>query len=106
MIGNQQVFTLLSCWTAFVQLFLVQKRYGYDSSSYTSHPTATLDTLLTDLLSSGLPVHVVPGPEDPVGSTLPQQPFPRAMLRNAAMGGGKALTMETNPCWFELGEKR
>lgn len=22
------------------------------------------------------------------------------------MGGGKALTMQTNPCWFELGGKR
>jgi hypothetical protein len=83
-----------------------QKRYGYDSSTYTAHPTSTLDALLTDLLTAGLPVHIVPGPEDPVGSTLPQQPFPRSMLRNAAMGGGKALTMETNPCWFEFGGKR
>jgi len=28
------------------------------------------------------------------------------MLRNAAMGGGKALTMQTNPCWFELAGRR
>jgi DNA polymerase delta subunit 2 len=87
--------------------FLVaQRRYGYDSSSYSAQPTATLDALLTDILSAGLPVHIVPGPEDPVGVTLPQQPFPRAMMRNAAMGGGAALRMETNPCWFQVAGRR
>ncbi len=49
---------------------------------------------------------MVPGGEDPVGVTLPQQPFPRAMLRNSSMGGGKELRMETNPCWMEIGGKR
>lgn len=82
-----------------------QKRYGYDASSYTSHPTSILDSMLTDMLSSGLPIHVLPGAEDPVGSILPQQPLPRAMLRHAAMGGGKSLSMETNPAWIELGGK-
>lgn len=84
----------------------LQKRYGYDASLYTANPTETLDAFLTDVLSAGLPVHVIPGGEDPVGITLPQQPFPRAMLKNASMGGGEALQMRTNPCWFELNGKR
>ncbi|KAJ9120752.1 hypothetical protein QFC22_002683 [Naganishia vaughanmartiniae] len=81
------------------------KRYGYDASLYTPNPTETLDAFLTDVLSSGLPVQVIPGAEDPVGITLPQQPFPRAMLKNASMGAGEALKMRTNPCWFELNGK-
>ncbi|GHJ84295.1 hypothetical protein NliqN6_0697 [Naganishia liquefaciens] len=81
------------------------KRYGYDASTYTPHPTQTLDAFLTDVLSSGLPVQILPGAEDPVGITLPQQPFPRAMMRNAAMGAGEALRMLTNPSWFELNGK-
>lgn len=81
------------------------RKYGYDASTYSPHPTMTLDALLVDMLAGGLNVHVLPGAEDPVGVTLPQQPFPRAMLRNASMGGGDALRMHTNPCWFELGGK-
>ncbi|KAI5453853.1 DNA polymerase delta small subunit Cdc1 [Naganishia albida] len=81
------------------------KRYGYDASTYTPNPTQTLDAFLTDVLSSGLPVQILPGGEDPVGITLPQQPFPRAMMRNASMGGGEALRMLTNPSWFELNGK-
>lgn len=84
----------------------MQKRYGYDASTYTPHPTQTLDAFLTDVLSSGLSVQILPGAEDPVGITLPQQPFPRAMMRNAAMGAGEALRMLTNPSWFELNGKR
>lgn len=84
----------------------MQRRYGYDASLYTPHPTITLDAMLVDILSAGLPIHIVPGPQDPVGVTLPQQPFPRAMLRNASMGGGDALKMHTNPGWFELNGKR
>ncbi|ORX39674.1 DNA polymerase alpha/epsilon subunit B-domain-containing protein [Kockovaella imperatae] len=67
---------------------------------YTNHPTKTLSVLLNDLLSSSLPVTMVPGPSDPAGATLPQQPLPKVMFGGKKAGG---LDCTTNPTWLEIG---
>ena len=69
-----------------------------------SHPTKTAALLISDVLQSSLPVNLIPGPSDPAGSTLPQQPLPKIMF------GGKSKTegleSMTNPSWMEIGERR
>lgn len=68
-----------------------------------NHPTKVLASMLGDLLSSSLPVNLVPGAEDPAGALLPQQPMPKVMF-----GGKKMERLEcvTNPAWLEVGERR
>ncbi|OWZ59501.1 DNA polymerase delta subunit 2 [Cryptococcus neoformans c45] len=78
------------------------KRFNSTSKPlFPNHPTKTLATLFADLLSSSLPIHLIPGPSDPAGATLPQQPLPKILF------GGKAKTegleCETNPTWMEVG---
>lgn len=70
---------------------------------YPNHPTKTLATLLTDLLSTSLPVNLVPGADDPAGALLPQQPMPKVMFGGKKMEG---LECMTNPAWLEVGERR
>lgn len=82
-----------------------QKRFNSTSKPlFPNHPTKTLATLFADLLSSSLPIHLIPGPSDPAGATLPQQPLPKILF------GGKAKTegleCETNPTWMEVGGRR
>ena len=55
------------------------RKYGYDSSAYNAAPTAHLDSLLETLLPS-MPVTLIPGANDPVNVSLPQQPIHPAML--------------------------
>ncbi|RXK39940.1 DNA polymerase delta subunit 2 [Tremella mesenterica] len=83
-----------------------QKPKRFNNSTkpiYSSHPTKSLQLLLSDLLSSSLPITLIPGPSDPAGATLPQQPLPKVML------GGKAkmtgLESCTNPSWIEVGDR-
>lgn len=107
-----------------------QKRYGYDPTLYSAHPTSLLDTFLTSLLTS-LDVDLLPGSNDPTGTILPQQGLHRALLprgglmgcreaevkgkgkwkekdgkEGKAEGGRKALRMLTNPCWSTVGGTR
>ncbi|WOO81490.1 DNA polymerase delta small subunit [Vanrija pseudolonga] len=67
-----------------------------------AHPSKTLSILISDLLSSSLPVNLVPGPTDPAGALLPQQALPKVMF-----GGKKAEGLEcnTNPGWFQAGDR-
>ncbi|CAK9780848.1 unnamed protein product [Cutaneotrichosporon oleaginosum] len=67
-----------------------------------NHPTKVLATLLSDLLASSLPLVLVPGPEDPAGALLPQQPMPKVMFGGKRMEG---LESVTNPTWLEVGER-
>ncbi|KAK4687131.1 DNA polymerase delta subunit 2, partial [Tremellales sp. Uapishka_1] len=71
---------------------------------YPSHPTKSLSFLLSDLLSSSLPITLIPGPSDPAGATLPQQPLPKVMFGPAGKRGG-GLEVATNPTWLEVGER-
>ncbi|KAG9318390.1 DNA polymerase alpha/epsilon subunit B-domain-containing protein [Chiua virens] len=69
------------------------------SSDLSPHPNAILSAHLCDL-AAALPVHILPGPDDPSGSILPQQPFPRAMFRGAS--DFETFHLETNPVWIQL----
>ncbi|PRQ76978.1 hypothetical protein AAT19DRAFT_12396 [Rhodotorula toruloides] len=51
-----------------------KKRYGYDSSMYTSKPTETLDAFLSELAPS-ISIDMMSGEKDPTEPTLPQQPL-------------------------------
>ncbi|KZT28588.1 hypothetical protein NEOLEDRAFT_1161072 [Neolentinus lepideus HHB14362 ss-1] len=75
------------------------KRYGYDSTSFSPHPTLNLSSLLLDIGSS-MPIHVLPGESDPAGTILPQQPFPRAML--GAVSSYSSISCETNPTYLRI----
>jgi len=68
-------------------------------SDLSPHPNFMLSAHLHDL-SSALPVHILPGPDDPSGAILPQQPFPRAMFSGAT--NFETFHRETNPVWLRL----
>ena len=68
-------------------------------SDLSPHPNSILSTHLHDL-ASALPVHILPGPDDPSGAILPQQPFPRAMFSGAT--NFETFHRETNPVWLRL----
>nr|XP_019043001.1 DNA polymerase delta subunit 2 [Kwoniella bestiolae CBS 10118]OCF21931.1 DNA polymerase delta subunit 2 [Kwoniella bestiolae CBS 10118] len=70
---------------------------------FPNHPTKTLSTLLEDLLSSSLPINIIPGPSDPAGATLPQQALPKVMF--GSKDKTKGLECGTNPSWLEIGGK-
>ena len=76
------------------------KKYGYESASFSAHPTQSLSGHLTELAKS-MVVHLVPGASDPSGITLPQQPLPRAMFGDAK--NYESFHVETNPCWIGAG---
>ncbi|BGP21411.1 DNA polymerase delta subunit 2 [Rhodotorula toruloides] len=77
-----------------------KKRYGYDSSMYTSKPTETLDAFLSELTPS-VSIDMMSGEKDPTEPTLPQQPLHPALLPNAAAYEG--FTRQTNPFWCDIG---
>ncbi|GAA5823430.1 hypothetical protein JCM5353_002145 [Sporobolomyces roseus] len=76
-----------------------KKRYGYDSSLYSSKPTDALDQFLSQLCPS-LPVDLMPGEKDPTAPTMPQQALHPAMLPNAAVW--ENFNGRSNPWSFEI----
>ncbi|KAF8559488.1 hypothetical protein OG21DRAFT_1473884 [Imleria badia] len=68
-------------------------------SDLSPHPNSILSAHLHDL-ASALPIHILPGPDDPSGAILPQQPFPRAMFSGAT--NFETFHRETNPVWLRL----
>lgn len=67
--------------------------------NFSTNPNVVLSAYLYDLAST-LPVHILPGANDPAGVILPQQPFPRAMLGKAA--NFETFRCETNPVWLRI----
>jgi len=55
------------------------KRYGYDSTTYNTAPTARFDEFLATLLPS-IPITILPGESDPANVSMPQQPIHPAMF--------------------------
>lgn len=80
-----------------------QKRYGYDSSLFSSKPTAALDAFLNSLLPS-ISVDLMPGEKDPTAPTMPQQLLHPALLPDAAEF--ERFERRTNPFWSEVGGTR
>ncbi|KAJ7632395.1 DNA polymerase alpha/epsilon subunit B-domain-containing protein [Roridomyces roridus] len=76
------------------------RRYGYDGTSFSPHPTLSLAAHLLDIARS-IPVHLLPGETDPSGVILPQQPFPRAMF--GAVSSSSSFSCETNPTYLRIG---
>ncbi|KIM48879.1 hypothetical protein M413DRAFT_36810, partial [Hebeloma cylindrosporum] len=75
------------------------RRFGYDSTSFSSHPILSLSSALNDI-ASAMPIHILPGESDPAGTIMPQQPFPRAMFGDAARY--PTFTCETNPTYLTI----
>ncbi|KII88950.1 hypothetical protein PLICRDRAFT_159910 [Plicaturopsis crispa FD-325 SS-3] len=75
------------------------RRYGYDSTTFSAHPTISLSAHLLDI-ARAMPIHILPGANDPSGTILPQQPFPRAMFGAAAKYA--SFECETNPTYIRL----
>lgn len=78
-----------------------RKKYGYDSTTYAASRTAALDSLLTTLCST-IPVSIMPGPNDPAGVALPQQPIHIALFDTAKAFVPSALETVTNPSWWDI----
>lgn len=78
------------------------KKYGYDSSIYSSHPTQALNYFLSTVLPS-LDVFVLPGEKDPALPTMPQQPLHAALIPDAAKYDSQGFWRTTNPTWIEFG---
>ncbi|KAF5367199.1 hypothetical protein D9758_003926 [Tetrapyrgos nigripes] len=75
------------------------RKYGYDSTTFSPHPTRALSAHLLDL-GRVMPVHILPGEHDPAGTILPQQPFPRGMFGDVS--AFPTFSSETNPTWVRL----
>jgi len=75
------------------------RRFGQDASTFSSAPTQALGSFVQDVAEL-MPVHLMPGASDPLGSLMPQQPFPRGMF--GGLKENKSFTCETNPAWFAL----
>lgn len=76
------------------------RKFGASAQAHFSpHPNLTLSAHLHDL-TSALPVHILPGEDDPSGIILPQQPFPRAMFGKAA--AFESFHCESNPAWLRV----
>ncbi|KAG2077774.1 hypothetical protein BDR04DRAFT_423814 [Suillus decipiens] len=76
------------------------RKFGASSqANFSPHPNLTLSAHLLDL-TSALPVHILPGEDDPSGTILPQQPFPRAMFGKAA--AFESFHCESNPAWLRI----
>ncbi|KAG8856785.1 hypothetical protein FRB96_006289 [Tulasnella sp. 330] len=80
------------------------KRFNASKTKYDPAPLTDLTALLTDI-SRAVPIHIVPGPTDPTGTTLPQQPLPRAMFgKDLYNKPDTVFSCETNPAWIGVGD--
>ncbi|KAJ7470530.1 DNA polymerase alpha/epsilon subunit B-domain-containing protein [Mycena latifolia] len=75
------------------------RKYGYDATSFSQHPTLSLSAHLLDIART-MPIHLLPGETDPSGVILPQQPFPRAMFGPVSSYG--SFSCETNPTYLRI----
>ncbi|KDQ59486.1 hypothetical protein JAAARDRAFT_174842 [Jaapia argillacea MUCL 33604] len=75
------------------------RRYGYDATTFSAHPTENLSSTLHDI-AQVMPIHILPGENDPSGTILPQQSFPRAMFGSAS--SFSSFSCETNPTYLRL----
>ncbi|TFL06873.1 DNA polymerase alpha/epsilon subunit B-domain-containing protein [Pterulicium gracile] len=78
---------------------LRKKKFGNEASTFSNVPGITLANHLLDI-GQTLPIHLLPGPNDPAGSIMPQQPFPRAMFGKVASYA--TFSCETNPTFLHL----
>ncbi|TRM61693.1 DNA polymerase alpha/epsilon subunit B-domain-containing protein [Schizophyllum amplum] len=75
------------------------RKYGYDNTTFSPHPTLSLSAILVDI-GRTMPIHLLPGASDPSGSIMPQQPLPRRMF--GAVSKLSTFSCETNPTYVDL----
>ena len=76
----------------------VNKKYGYDASSYNPLPSQLFDDFLTEILPT-MPVTLLPGAQDPANASYPQQPIHTAMFPGARVYSADPKTSE--PGWLD-----
>lgn len=82
------------------------KRFGQDQATFSSLPSTDFDNFLVEL-SNYVEIDILPGPDDPAGTLLPQQPFPKAMFKRAYDNfEQETIVCHTNPTWFSIDETR
>ncbi|KAI4520548.1 DNA polymerase alpha/epsilon subunit B-domain-containing protein [Schizophyllum commune] len=75
------------------------RRFGYDATTFSPHPTLSLSATLLDIGRS-MPIHLLPGANDPSGAIMPQQPLPRRMF--GMVSKLSTFKCETNPTFIDL----
>lgn len=81
----------------------MQKRFNASKTKYDSTPLTDFTQVLADI-SRALPIHLLPGSNDPTGSTLPQKALPRPMFgKELNSKADSAFVCETNPAWIGAG---
>ncbi|KAL1742800.1 DNA polymerase alpha/epsilon subunit B-domain-containing protein [Schizophyllum fasciatum] len=75
------------------------RRFGYDATTFSPHPTLSLSAMLLDI-GRCMPIHLLPGAADPSGAIMPQQPLPRRMF--GMVSKLSTFVCETNPTFIDL----
>ncbi|KAG7092236.1 hypothetical protein E1B28_008602 [Marasmius oreades] len=78
------------------------KKSRHDPTSFSTHPIFTLSAHLLDI-GRVMPIHLLPGENDPSGVIMPQQPLPRGMF--GAVATLSSFSCESNPTYLRIGTK-
>ncbi|KAF9264899.1 hypothetical protein L218DRAFT_900078 [Marasmius fiardii PR-910] len=76
------------------------RKHVHDPTSFSTHPIFTLSAHLLDI-GRVMPIHLLPGENDPSGVIMPQQPLPRGMF--GAVGTLSSFSCESNPTYLRIG---
>jgi DNA polymerase delta subunit 2 len=76
--------------------------FGTETPQFDFGPMGRLDDFIYQVGQS-LPISLLPGQEDPVGASMPQQPFHRALFgRSSALEKQGVFNCTTNPHWWNI----
>ncbi|KAG8962517.1 hypothetical protein FRC03_004155 [Tulasnella sp. 419] len=99
LVGNSVIPIVLEDEETTKAKTMMPSRTKYDSS-----PIEDLTTLVTDICYA-IPLHLISGPNDPTGASMPQQPLPRAMFgKELSQLPVERFACESNPAWIGVGD--
>lgn len=76
--------------------------FGTEAHKFDFEPMTRLDEFIYQVCQS-VPLSLLPGQEDPVEASMPQQPFHRALFRKSAVLLKEGVfTTTTNPYWWDI----
>lgn len=78
----------------------LNKKYGYDASSYNAVPSQLFDDFISELLPS-IPITLLPGAQDPANASYPQQPIHMAMFSKSKAYGADPQAKTKEPGWLD-----
>lgn len=78
----------------------LNKKYGYDASSYNAVPSQLFDDFISELLPS-IPITLLPGAQDPANASYPQQPIHMAMFSKSKAYGADPHAKTKEPGWLD-----